>query len=152
IEGLGYADVRTLLNSGNVVFTAPGKSPGNAGSRIEKALVAKLGVAAKVTVLTAAELAEAVSENPLLKVADNPSRLLVAFFNESADVRKLEPLTKQDWGKEALAIGKRVAYLWCPEGILDSKMLEAVNRTVGDAMTARNWATVLKLKALSELQ
>ena len=149
VEGLGYTDVRTLLNSGNVVFTAPRASPGNAGSRIEKALAAKLGVSAKVTVLTAAELAAAVSENPLLKVADNPSRLLVAFFNEPADVRKLEPLTKQNWGKEALALGKRVAYLWCAEGILASKMLEAVNRTVGDAITARNWATLLKLKGVA---
>src|SRR5436190_7614221 len=74
IEGLGYGDVRTLLNSGNVVFTAPRAAPDNAAARIEKALATDLGVSARVTVLTAQELAEAVAANPLLEVADDFSR------------------------------------------------------------------------------
>src|SRR5262245_44497169 len=80
VEGLGYTDVRTLLNSGNVVFTAARGTPAQAAARIEKALTADLGVSARVTVLTAQELADAVAENPLLKVADNDSRLLVAVL------------------------------------------------------------------------
>src|SRR5881628_2807318 len=76
VEDLGYGDVRTLLNSGNVVFTAPRAGRG-AADRIEKALAARLGVPARVTVLTAAELAAAISENPLREVAKDPSRLLV---------------------------------------------------------------------------
>src|SRR5207247_1514794 len=63
VEGLGYGDVRTLLNSGNVVFTTPRAAPGNAAARIEKALATELGVSARVTVLTAKELADAVSAN-----------------------------------------------------------------------------------------
>lgn len=149
VEGLGYRDVRTLLNSGNVVFTAPAAVKGNAAERIEKALTAELGVSARVTVITAAELAAAVAENPLLKVANDPSRLLIAVLRNPADRAKLTPLAKQDWGKEALAIGTRVAYLWCADGILASKLGEAVNRALGDGVTARNWATVLKLQALA---
>jgi uncharacterized protein (DUF1697 family) len=147
VEGLGYGDVRTLLNSGNVVFTAPRAAAGAAG-RIEKALATRLGVTARVTVLTAEELTAAVTENPLREVADDPSRLLVAFFRDVADRAKLEPLLNQDWSPEALALGGRVAYLWCAEGILASRLAEAVNRLLGDAVTARNWATVLKLHAL----
>jgi uncharacterized protein (DUF1697 family) len=150
VEELGYGDVRTLLNSGNVVFTTPRAAAGTAAARIEKALVAKLGVSARVTVLGAAELAAAITENPLAEVADDPSRLLVAVLSNPADRRKLEPLTKQDWATEALALGTRVAYLWCSEGILASRLAEAVNRALGDAVTARNWATVLKLRALTE--
>lgn len=147
VEELGHRDVRTLLNSGNVIFTARAK-PQAAAVRIEKALVERTGVSARVTVLTAAELAAAVAENPLQEVADNPSRLLVAVFNTPADRARVEPLLKEDWRPERLAVGTRVAYLWCPDGILASRLLAAVGKAVGDAVTARNWATVLKLHAL----
>ena len=150
VEELGYRDVRTLLNSGNVVFTAPAAAHGDAAARIEQALVARLGVPSRVTVLTAAELAAAVAANPLLDVASNPSRLLVAFLADPADRQKLQPLTRQDWAPEALALGPRVAYLWCPPGVLASKLSEAVGRALGDAVTTRNWATVTKLHSLAE--
>ena len=148
-ERLGYRDVRTLLNSGNVVFNAPSGSPAAAAAHIEDAMAKDLGVFARVTVITAAELAAAVAENPLLKIADNPSRLLVAVLRTAADVSKVKPLLKQDWGAEALAIGKRVAFLWCPDGILASALSNAVGRALGDGVTARNWATMLKLQAMA---
>jgi uncharacterized protein (DUF1697 family) len=147
VERLGFGDVRTLLNSGNVVFTTARAAAGAAGAGIEKALATELGVSARVTVLTAAELAAAVAKNPLLEIADDPSRLLVAFLANPSDRSKLRPLTEQDWAPEALAVGARVAYLWCPNGVLASPLAEAVNRVLGDAVTARNWATVLKLHA-----
>ena len=150
VENLGYGDVRTLLNSGNVVFTTPRAAPGDAAARIEKALATVLGVSARVTVVTAAELAAAITDNPLCEVADDPSRLMVAVLRNPADRRKLAPLTKQDWGAEVLAIGTRVAYLWCAEGILASRLAEAVSRVLGDAVTSRNWSTVQKLFALAE--
>lgn len=150
VENLGYTDVRTLLNSGNLVFTAPRTAPRDAAPRIEMILATDLGVAARVTVLTATELADTVAENPLLPIADDPSRLLVAVLRNSADRKKLEPLLKLDWSLEVLALGERVAYLWCAEGILASRLAEAVGRTLGDAVTMRNWATILKLHALAQ--
>ena len=150
VEGLGYGEVRTLLNSGNVIFSTPRTSPGQAAARIEKALTAELGVSGRVTVLTAVELAAAVAANPLLGIADDPSRLLVSVFNNPSDRPKLDLLLKQDWAPEVLALGPRVAYFWCPEGILASKVAEAVGRALGDAVTTRNWATITKLHALVE--
>jgi uncharacterized protein (DUF1697 family) len=167
-EELGYGEVRTLLNSGNVVFSAGAQSggaggeapavgaapdaaaaaPGAAAAGIEEALVQRLGVSARVTVLTAAELATIVAENPLLTVAGDHSRLLVAVLAHPADGLRLVPLTKQEWAPEALALGERVAYLWCPEGVIGSRLNAAVGRLLGDAVTARNWATVTKLHAL----
>ena len=49
------------------------------------------------------------------------------------------------WAPETLAIGKRAAYIGCPKGIHDSKLLRAFSRAMGETSTARNWATVLKL-------
>ena len=150
VEGLGYRDVRTLLNSGNVAFTAAGKTQRETASRIEKAMAAKTGVAARVMVMTEAELAEAVDENPLLPVAHDPSRLLVAVFNEPADRARLDVLTKKDWAPDVLAVGRRVAYLWCPAGMIESPLALAVGRALGDAVTTRNWTTMTKLRALAE--
>lgn len=149
-ESLGYRDVKTLLNSGNVVFTVPGTGRTNPAARIEKAMAERLGVSARVTVIGAKEIAAAVAENPLLNVAGDPSRLLVTVLNDPADRTRLEPLAQQDWAPDALAVGKRVAYLWCATGILDSRLAAAVNRALGDRATARNWATMLKLEALVE--
>jgi uncharacterized protein (DUF1697 family) len=150
VASLGYGDVRTLLNSGNVVFTAPGVAKSDAASQIEKSLATRLGVSARVIVLTAAELAAIVEGNPLLEIASDPSRLLVAVLNNKADRKRLEPLLKQDWAPDVLAIGERVAYVWCSEGILASRLLESIGRVLRDAATTRNWATILKLHALTK--
>ena len=148
VEDFGYTEVRTLLNSGNVVFTAPKDTPAEAAARIEKALLLRLDVEARVVVLTAAEWAKVIAENTLLDVADDPSRLIVAVPLNSADLSKLEPLLGQDWDDDALALGKRAAYLWCAGGILESRLLQSVSRTLKNAVTTRNWATVLKAHEL----
>ena len=109
----------------------------------------RLGVSARVIVLSAAELAEAVAANPLLDVATEPARFLIAVLATPADRARVEALARQDWSPEALALGQRVAYLWCPGGILDSPLNTAVNRLLGDAVTARNWTTLTKLHALA---
>jgi uncharacterized protein (DUF1697 family) len=149
VEKLGYTDVRTLLNSGNVVFKSSSSDTAKAGARIEKALIDGTGVSARVLVVTAADLAAAVKENPLLKFADNPSRLLVAFLANPADLAGLQPLLKQDWGKERLALGSRVAYFWLPDGVIDSKIFAALSRKPSGDVTTRNWATVLKIHAIT---
>ncbi len=149
VEDLGYGDVRTLLNSGNIVFTVPAKAKGDAASRIEKAIETQLGVTSRVTVITAAELDAIVKENPLLEIADNPSRLLIAVLNDKSDRKRLEPLLKEDWAPDALALGERVAYMWCPGGLLESRLADTVGRVLRDAVTTRNWATILKLHALT---
>jgi uncharacterized protein (DUF1697 family) len=149
VEGLDYRDVRTLLNSGNVVFTVSCASAGNAAQRIERGLLKKTGVAARVTVLSGAELAGAVRDNPLLEIASDPSRLFVAFLNEPAHRERLTELAARSWAPEALALGERVAYLWCPDGVIASGLHAALSRVLKDGVTSRNWTTVLKLHALA---
>jgi uncharacterized protein (DUF1697 family) len=148
VEGLGYSDVRTLLNSGNVVFTSTRAASGDAASRIEKALAKRLGIASRVTVLTAAEVDAVITENPLLQVARDPTRLLITVLSNPADRRRVETLTGQSWTPEVLAVGKRVAYLWCPEGLLESRLPQALDKLLGEAITTRNWSTMTKLHAL----
>lgn len=146
LESLGCRDVRTLLNSGNAVFTPPSR-PVTAAA-LEKAMNDRLGVSARVAMLTGAELEEVAKANPLAEVADNPSRLLVAFALDSTTLATLKPLVRQNWHPERLAVGARAAYLWCPDGISASRLPEAVGQALHDGVTMRNWATVQKIRAL----
>ena len=148
VEDLGMQDPRTLLNSGNVVFTSPTAAPRDSAARIEKALRDTLGVTCRVVVLSAEEVADVIARNPLLSKADDPSRLLVAVLSETADRGRLAELEKRDWGRDALAVGPRAAYLWCAGGVIDSALNTAVNRSLGSEVTSRNWATMLKLQEM----
>jgi uncharacterized protein (DUF1697 family) len=132
-----------------VVFTAKGTTAGKAASDIEQAITEQLGFSSRVTVLDAAELAGIVEGNPLLEVADNPSRLLVAVLSRKSDRKLLKPLLDKEWGPDQLALGERAAYMWCHNGLSESKLAEAVGRALGDGVTSRNWATILKLHALA---
>lgn len=144
---LGYDQVRTLLNSGNVVFRAPRGDARSIGRRVEAAMAERLHVSAPVVVLTADDFSTAVQENTMGAVADNPARLLVAFCGDRGRLKLLQPLTRQEWSPEALAVGTRAAYLWCPAGILASRLPEAVGRLLGEAVTTRNWTTVARIHA-----
>jgi uncharacterized protein (DUF1697 family) len=148
VASLGYLDVRTLLNSGNVVFTVPGAARGDPAARIEHAIAAHLGVTSRVTVLTGAELEAIIDGNPMGGIAGDPSRLLVTVLTKPADRARLTPLMREDWSPEALGLGARVAYLWCPSGMIESRLAQAVGRIVGNGATTRNWATMTKLQAL----
>ena len=148
VERLGFSDVRTLLNSGNVVFTGDVAKTLEIARRIEEALVKRVGVSSATVVLTGDEVQTIVDDLPGWKSATNPSRLLVAVTPDAADCRRLGALTRQQWAPEAVAAGKRAAYLWCPEGVIASPLAQAVGRLLGDRVTMRNWATMVKLQAL----
>jgi uncharacterized protein (DUF1697 family) len=147
-EGLGYRNVRTLLASGNVVFDLPPGRTGDVGTRVEEALAAHCGFRARTIVLAAAELEEILAGNALLDRVTDSARMMTGVLAAPEDRERLLPLLARDWGAEALAAGRRVAYYWCPEGILASPLAEAVGRALGDRITARNWATLEKLGAL----
>lgn len=148
VEGLGYTGVRSVLNSGNVVFRAAGTTAQQAAEAIEEALVLKLGVAARVFVLDREEVGAIVDGNPLLDVASNHSRLFVFLLGTAAQRDKLAVLDSRDWGCERLALGERAAYVWCPDGMLVSAAATSLGKLLGDGSTSRNWNTLLKLHTL----
>jgi uncharacterized protein (DUF1697 family) len=148
VEGLGHGEVRTLLNSGNVVFKARAGSEASHGKTLSAAIEKKFGFSVAVVVVSAAELGAVIKGSP--REAIDPSRYLVAFAPDAATIAKAKPLLQRDWDPDGLALGKRAAYAWCASGIADSKMLLALSRATGDAITARNWATVLKLQEMMQ--
>jgi uncharacterized protein (DUF1697 family) len=148
-EGLGFRDVRTLLNSGNVVFAAPKAAGGEVQARIEKGL-ATIGLTSPVILLSGAEVAAAIRRNPLSRLATNPSQCLVVVPPTRSRLARLRPLLGRRWAPEVLALGPRVAYLWCARGVARSPLWAAVDRALERTGTVRNLATMSKLMALSE--
>ena len=148
IESLGYGDVRTLLNSGNAVFTSKRALKPAAAEELRAALLKKTGVSSRFTLRSAEELRATMEANPLVKVATDHTRLFAAFVTDGNDMKLVKPLAAQQWKPEALALGPAVVYVWCPNGLLESKASVAVGKALGDGVTVRNWATVLKIQAL----
>ncbi len=145
-ETLQLVDVKSLLNSGNVVFRSKRPLGKNFSATLERAIAEKLSVDCRVTLVGAHELDEIIAGNKFAEAALEPSRFLVYVLRTAADREILKPLLAQDWGREKIAAGTRWAYLWCADGILDGKLATAASRAIKDAGTSRNWATMLKLQ------
>lgn len=149
VEGLGYRDVATLLASGNVAFTAAGGTAIEAARRIEAAIEKRLKFTSRVVGLSVDELAAIVGGNPFANVATEPSRLLVAVWNDPAVPERLAEIARAAPASEPFEVTPRAAYLWCPEGISKSVVAEALLGRAGDGVTTRNVATLGKLLALA---
>jgi uncharacterized protein (DUF1697 family) len=145
IESLGYTNARTLLNSGNAVFESPRALRKGAAEELRMALEKKTSVSSRFILRSATELAATMKANPLVKQAADPTRLFVLFLADRSVAQKAQPLMQQAWKPEVVASGPDAFYIWCPNGLLESKAMAAFGKALGDGVTVRNWATVEKL-------
>jgi uncharacterized protein (DUF1697 family) len=144
---LGYTDVQTLLNSGNAVFSGGTEPASKHADRIHQAVLKKSGVDAMVIVKSAKEIAGVIAGNEIGDV-DDPARLLVALCGDTKSLAAVRKLAGRPWGDEKLHVGKHAAYLWCANGILESKAAVALLKGLEGSGTTRNWATLNKIHAL----
>jgi len=145
---LGYTEVQTLLNSGNAVFTGDAAPASEHADRIHTAVLRKTGVDAMVLVKSAKDIAGVIAGNELGPEADDHSRLLVALCNDAKSLAAVKELASAQWGDEKLHVGKHAAYLWCANGILESKVAVALLKGLEGSGTTRNWATLNKVHSL----
>jgi len=145
VAGLGHTEVRTVLNSGNVIFKADRANTNTLAKQIQEAIATQLGVSAQVLVLTDTDLAAIIRENPLKETISDPSKFLVAFVSDLGVLERVQPMTRESWAPDQLAIGSKAIYLWCASGVLESKLPQVFSRLTKDKVTTRNWATVLRL-------
>lgn len=145
---LGYERVRTLLNSGNASFQSAQRSTAAHATRIRTALAERLAVDVPVIVKSAAEFAEIEAGNTLVTLAADHARLLVAVPGERRALADLVGLAPLVIPPEQMHIGRQALYLWCPDGVLESRAASALLGKLGQAVTTRNWATILKLGTL----
>jgi uncharacterized protein (DUF1697 family) len=148
MEDLGFSHVRTLLNSGNAVFDAKAGTADAHAKRLRAAILERAGVDCEVIVKTAPDLAAAIAEHPLRHHADDDARMLVMFTQSAATLAELKSLEATDWSPEAFAVGDHAAWLWCANGVIESRVAKAVGKVLKERGTARNWATLEKLQGM----
>lgn len=149
LAGLGYEDVRTYLQSGNVVFSSA-EPPERLERELERQIATGLGLEVEVFVRTRDELAAVVERDPFGAVADNPSRYQVSFLAAELLPGVVRELEAADVAPERVAVGAREIYAWHPLGIQRSPLARLLTaRRLGVGATARNWNTVVALLRLA---
>lgn len=150
---LGFGDVKTYIQSGNVVFqTAKNISPASLEKKIAGKIVEDFGFAVPVSVRTAKELAAVLNGNPWLSVAGiDQARLHVTFLSGPAPAKAEAMLQSLAAKPERFAVRGREIYLYCPSGYGETKLSNsAIEKNLSLTATTRNWKTVNALFAMAQ--
>jgi uncharacterized protein (DUF1697 family) len=151
VESLGYKNVRSLLQSGNLIFASPRR-----GAAIERdleiAVLRRFGFETPIMVRSAAELDAVVSTNPFkVEAKKDPGHLIVVFLKSKAGAKEEKALRAAIVGRERILLRGKALYAVYPDGVGRSKLTAAlIDRHLGTSGTARNWNTVSKLRALAK--
>jgi len=160
VTSLGHTGVSTYIQSGNVLFTA-GEGAARASSALaadlERAIEQAFGLRLRVVVLSRAELAQVMSDNPY-QAEPNPKYVHAMFFPAEPDQEMRESIAAAErqaaekGGRDEATVVGRTLFLHTPDGYGRSELAVRLARSggAGATGTARNWATVTKLLALCD--
>jgi uncharacterized protein (DUF1697 family) len=149
-EAAGALDVKTYIQSGNVVYGASPNVAQRIAAVIEKAIAKELALAVPVVTRTAAELEVIASANPYLARGEDENAVHVMFLADEPAARAVAALDpKRSAGDEFRVVGREI-YLFLPNGAGRSKLSNAYfDSKLATVSTGRNWRTVLKLLELA---
>lgn len=147
----GLTDVRTLLQSGNVVFRADRTTPEKLEQHLEAAAARDLGLTTSFFVRTPDEWTDVLAHNPFPAAAKNdPSHLAIAVLKSAPTVAQVRSLQAAIQGREQVHAHGRHAYIVYPDGMGTSKLTPAViEKHLATRATSRNWNTAQKMSALA---
>jgi uncharacterized protein (DUF1697 family) len=141
--GAGAKDVRTYIQSGNVVFTAGRKGAGELASIVTAEIEARLGLKVPVVLRTQAELDAALEANPYRRRAPNPKALHVIFLRDRPSKSAVKALDPNRSPPDEFTVLGREVFLHCPNGLGRSKLTTTwFDRSLDTVSTIRNWSTV----------
>ena len=150
LEQAGYAEVRTHLQSGNVLLTSDAE-PAALERDLAETLRSTFGFDIAVVVRTRNELADVIAADPFGDEVDDPARYQVSFLSDEPDPERVEELERADVAPEQVAVRGREVYAWHPDGLARSELAKLItDRRLGVEVTARNWRTVTKLLELAD--
>ena len=140
------ADVRTYIQSGNVVFRAEEALAARIPALIQAEIEASKGFTVPVVTRTAAELDAVVRGNPFLAAGADPARLHVGFLAEAPSAARIAELDPDRSPPDAFEVRGREVYLHFPNGVARSKLtVDYFDRVLATTITIRNWRTVGRL-------
>ncbi len=146
-ESLGFRNVQSYVNSGNVVFTTRSVALPRLEQKIEESIEQKFGFRPPVIVRTPDDLRDVIARNPFSGRSDiEPSKLLVMFLRSDPGPEVRDRVMQIDAAPEELRMDGRELYIYYPNGMARPKLsASAVDRALKVPGTGRNWNTVLKL-------
>jgi uncharacterized protein (DUF1697 family) len=149
---LGFNDVCTHLQSGNVLFRTSERNTARIGERISSAIEEGHGFRPAVILRTVPELRAVVANNPFADRNDiHPGKFAVTFSTAALDPGVRDKLLQIDTGPEELHLGEREIYIYFPNGMGRSKLpWPLIERTLKAPLTSRNWNTVTRLLEMAE--
>jgi uncharacterized protein (DUF1697 family) len=142
---LGYAEVRTYLQSGNIVVTAGDEAPEKMAARVEEALGTELKLVSKVLARTGPELAAVVADNPFPDALAIPKLLHVTFLSADPDLSTVDP---KSYLPDEFRVADRAIYLRYAVSPLESRLAGLIGK-LPLTNTTRNWNTVEALARLT---
>ncbi len=150
-EAEKFRNVRTYVQSGNVVFEAPAAASDALAAKLEERLRKKLGFSVPVVIRTKDELDRIVSANPLAKKREiDKEKLHVTFLATKPEAALAAELDLPTSKGELFLVKGREVYLYCPNGYGTSKLNNtAFEKKLKVAATTRNWKTTRALLELS---
>lgn len=149
LEAIGLAEVRTYIQSGNVVFRSRSRRKDNLATRIRKAIATGHGFEPEVIVLTLDEIEKAMAANPFPEAEGEPKSIHLFFLDERPSSPDIAGLDAKRAGRERFALDGKVFYLHTPDGFGRSKLAAGAERLLGVPATARNWRTMTKIVELA---
>jgi len=150
IEEIGGAQVRSYIQSGNVVFRESGSDAAEISTRIEAAVLKQSGFAPRVIVLSRKTFEKAAQANPFRQAEAEPKTLHLAFLAARPKQPDIAGLNAVRRDGEAYALDGLVFYLHTPGGLGQSKLAARYEKLLGVTATARNWNTVMKLREMAK--
>lgn len=149
LTGLGYADVSTVLNSGNALFTCSTRAARTAAADIAHGVGCELDVDCQVVVRTGDEFHAALAQAPMLDLMTDESRYFVGFLDVAPSAAGRRTVVETDVEPDRVELVGRELYLWCPGGLLASPLGKVKwDRALGCAVTMRNWKTTGRIAVL----
>lgn len=142
----GCNDVRTYIQSGNVLFRAKPTLDKDIPSLMSASILSRFGYRVPVVTRTTRELQEIVQANPFVEHSAEADKLHVAFLSEMPDRADVDALDPNRSSPDEFAVLGREIYLYCPNGLARTKLTNNYfDSTLSTTSTMRNWKTVLKL-------
>jgi uncharacterized protein (DUF1697 family) len=148
---LGFDDVRSLLQSGNLVFSSRVRTGAELERFLETEAVKRFGMEVDFFVRTPEEWKSIIRQNPFRKEAElDPARLVLLLFKSAPEAEDVAALQAEIKGAEVVKPKGRQVYAYYPDGQGRSRLTNAViERKIGRC-TGRNWNTVLKLSIVAK--
>jgi uncharacterized protein (DUF1697 family) len=150
LSALGFEDVVTYIQSGNVVFRSPSRAAGDVAADVERQIAQVFGVDVAVLLRTPAQLRKIAADNPFLGKGADLSKLHVVFLDARPGKDAIAKLDPDRSPPDAFSVRGREIYLRLPKGAGRSKLtIDWFERALSVRATARNWKTLGKLIELT---